>query len=77
MFEIGEIVRINESFPGYKRLRFKIVRKYFSDTHRCDVYVLKSMYGVTERHFLPKSIEKDVVYQRKQKLNKICSRMTT
>ena len=46
-----------------------------SDTHRKELFVVRELSDDYERHFLSDELEKDVMYYRKQKLQKICSKL--
>jgi len=77
MFEIGDVVKIrNDYFKDFVG-QYEIIRSYMSTTHRKMVFVMIKLQvqGSREHHFLGENLEKDVLYNRKQKIKKICSKM--
>ena len=75
MFKVGDIVRVNNTFPGYKGEKFRITKIYYSDTHLGDMFVIIHLNKGYERHFLSENLKYDKLYDRKKKINKICSKL--
>lgn len=76
MLKIGDIVRVKtDRFPGYNNSLFRIIRTYMLDTHKSELFVIVGLRSGTERHFKQESLEKDVMYYRKDKINKIYSKL--
>ena len=72
MFKVGDIVKVKTDKNNSSSM---VLRTYISDTHQRELFVIKGLNSKYERHFLPESLEKDMVYYRKQKLKKICSKL--
>ena len=77
MFKVGNIVRVKTDFfpRGYNNMCFRIIRTYMSDTHKSELFVVVGLNGGYERHFKSESLEKDEIYYRKKKIEKICSKL--
>ena len=82
MFEIDDIIRIKKGhyYPNdydFNQLH-QIIRTYKGGRLSLEtIFVIKGLTDDVERHYSEKALDKDITYERKKKLNKICSRLET